>query len=100
MDYFIIKNLSFPFKSYSSVTFLVHSFHVDADLDDGGKVLSTDVVLCLHVQVTQLTGADRVVLGVELIETLEGLSSLQRNNEKRRALDHGRSPPPMFATGV
>lgn len=54
------------------------------DLDDGGKVLSTNVVLCLHVQVTQLTGSHGIVFGVELIETLEGLSSLQGNNKETR----------------
>lgn len=63
--------------------FLVYSFSTEADLDDGGEVLSTDVVLCLHVQVTQLTGSDRVVLGVEFVETLEGLSSLQRNKTRK-----------------
>lgn len=52
-------------------------FH-ETNLNDCGKVLSIDVILCLQVQVTQLTGSYWVVLGVELIETLEGLSTLQR----------------------
>lgn len=68
---------------------LHYSFRVKTDLDDGSKVFSTDVVLCLEVQVTQLTGADGVVLGIEFIKTLEGLSALQRNNKKdNRDLDH------------
>lgn len=62
--------------------FLIDSFH--SDLDDGGEVLSPDVVLCLHVQVTQLTGSHWVVLGVEFIKTLEGLSSLQGNHHQTR----------------
>lgn len=66
------------------VVFLFYSFCVKTNLDDGGEVLSIDVVLCLHVQITQLTGSHRVVLGVELIETLEGLSALQRNNKETR----------------
>ena len=65
-------------------TFFFFSFSVEADLDDGGEVLSTDVVLCLHVQVTQLTGSHGVVLGVEFVETLEGLSSLHRSNQEKR----------------
>ena len=59
-------------------------FYKETDLDDGGKVLSTDVVLCLQVQVTQLTGSHRVVLGVEFIKTLESLSTLQRDNAETR----------------
>lgn len=53
---------------------IVHS--VRADLDDGGKVLAVDVVLRLEVQITQLAGSHRVVLGIELVEALEGLSAL------------------------
>lgn len=49
------------------------------NFDDGGKILSIDVVLCFQVQVTQLTGSHGIVLGIELIETLEGLSTLMRN---------------------
>lgn len=55
----------------------------ETNLDDGGKVLSIDVVLCLQVQVTQLTGSYGVVLGIELIKTLEGLSTLQRKERKQ-----------------
>lgn len=47
-----------------------------ADLDDGGKVLAVDVVLRLEVQITQLAGSHGVVLGIELVEALEGLSAL------------------------
>lgn len=54
------------------------------NLDDGGKVLSIDVVLCLQVQVTQLTGSYGVVLGIELIKTLECLSTLQKKEEKKK----------------
>lgn len=46
------------------------------DLDDGGKVLAIDVVLRLEVQITQLAGSHGVVLGIELVEALEGLSAL------------------------
>lgn len=60
------------------------------NLDDGGKILSTDVVLCFQIQVTQLTGSHGIVLGIELIETLEGLSTLQRNIKDTRDLDQER----------
>lgn len=52
------------------------------DLDDGGKVLSVDVVLRLEVQITQLAGSHRVVLGIELVEALEGLSALLKKQHK------------------
>lgn len=69
--------------------FLVYSINIETDLNDGGKVLSTKVVLCLQIQVTQLTGSYGVVLGIELIEALEGLSSLQRNKKETRGLTEG-----------
>lgn len=51
-------------------------FCVDSDFNNGGKIFSIDVVFCLQVQVTQLTGSHRVVLGIEFIKTLKGLSAL------------------------
>lgn len=59
---------------------------MEADFNDGGKIFSIDVVFCLQVEVTQLAGSHGVVLGIEFIETLEGLSALQgrmKENEKR-----------------
>lgn len=61
---------------FFSLFFLLCGFRAKADLDDGGKVLPVDVVLCLEVQITQLAGSHRVVLGIELVEALEGLSAL------------------------
>lgn len=61
-------------------------FSVDPDFNNGGKIFSIDVVFRLQVQVTQLTGSHRVVLGIEFIKTLEGLSALQegiKENERR-----------------
>lgn len=49
---------------------------IRTDLDDGGKVFTIDVVLRLEVQITQLAGSHGVVLGIELVEALEGLSAL------------------------
>lgn len=49
-------------------------------LNDSGKVFSSNVVLSLHIKVTQLTGPHRVVLGIELIKALKGLSALQEHN--------------------
>lgn len=63
---------------------------METNLDDGGKILSIDVVLCFQIQVTQLTGSHGIVLGIELIETLEGLSTLQRNIKDTRDLDQER----------
>lgn len=57
-------------------------FRAKTDLDDGGKVLSVDVVLRLEVQITQLAGSHRVVLGIELVEALEGLSALLKKQHK------------------
>lgn len=57
------------------------------NLDDGGKILSIDLVLCLEVQVTQLTGSHGIVLGIELIKALEGLSTLRRNIKNTRRND-------------
>lgn len=61
-------------------------FCVDPDFNNGGKIFSIDVVFCLQVQVTQLTGSHGVVLGIEFIKTLKGLPALQertKENEKR-----------------
>lgn len=58
----------------------------EPDFNNGGKIFSTDVVFCLQVQVTQLTGSHGVVLGIEFIKTLEGLSALQvqiKENDRR-----------------
>lgn len=44
------------------------------------------MVLCFQVQVTQLTGSHWVVLGVEFIKALEGLSALQGNNKRHNDL--------------
>lgn len=64
--------------------FLIYSIYTETDLDDGSEVFSMDVVLCLQVQVTQLAGSYRVVFRVELIESLEGLSTLQGNSRESR----------------
>lgn len=56
----------------------------ETDLDDCGKVFSVDVIFCLQVQITQLAGSHRVVLGVELVETLEGLSALQKKTKQKQ----------------
>lgn len=70
-------------KSILFTKFLLFcGFHVKTDLDDGGKVLSVDVVLRLEVQITQLAGSHRVVLGIELVEALEGLSALLKKQHK------------------
>lgn len=45
-------------------------------LDNGCEVLSRYMVLSLHVKITQLAGSHGIVLGIEFIETLEGLSAL------------------------
>lgn len=63
-------------------------FHLseEPDFNNGGKIFSVDVVFCLQVEVTQLTGSHGVVLGIEFIKTLEGLSTLQvqvKGNERR-----------------
>lgn len=50
--------------------------NVKTDLDDGSKIFAVDVVLRLEVQITQLAGSHGVVLGIELVEALEGLSAL------------------------
>lgn len=60
----------------------IFSIEISTDLDDGGEVLSVDVVLCLHVKVTQLAGSHWVVLCIELVETLEGLSALHRSTKR------------------
>lgn len=62
--------------------FFSAAFVRKTDLDDGGKVLSVDVVLRLEVQITQLAGSHRVVLGIELVEALEGLSALLKKQHK------------------
>ena len=72
------KKQFFLLRCFSSLCFI----RTGTDLDDGGKVLSVDLVLRLHVQVTQLAGSHGVVLGVELVKTLEGLSALQRNSRE------------------
>ena len=58
----------------------------ETDLNDGGKVFSIEVVFCFQVKVTQLTGSYWIVLSIELIETLEGLSALQRQNGDRKEI--------------
>lgn len=61
-------------------------FSEEPDFNNGGKIFSVDVVFCLQVEVTQLTGSHGVVLGIEFIKTLEGLSTLQvqvTENERR-----------------
>lgn len=58
----------------------------EPDFNNGGKIFSVDVIFCLQVQVTQLTGSHGVVLGIEFVKTLEGLSTLQvqiKENERR-----------------
>jgi len=56
----------------------------ESHLDDGSKVLPVDEVLRLHVQVPELAGTHRVVLGVELVKALERLSSLQEEEGGRK----------------
>lgn len=45
-------------------------------LDNGSKVLSINMILSLHIQITQLTGPHWVVFGIELVKALEGLPAL------------------------
>ena len=53
------------------------------------------MVLSLHVQVTQLAGTHGVVLGIELVEALEGLSALMTEVGRRFGKEQ-QKPDPMY----
>lgn len=50
-------------------------------LDETCKVLSPDVVVSLQVDLSKLASAHWVVLGIELVKTVEGLSSLEEKKD-------------------
>lgn len=66
--------------SHSSTTASSCSPPLSPYLDDGSKILAVDGVLCLQVEVPQLTGPHGVVLVIELVKALECLPALEQGD--------------------
>lgn len=66
-----------PSPRHSSPTDEVLSPPLYSYLDDGSKVLAIDSIFRLQIEITQLAGTHRVVLGIELVKALKCLPPLK-----------------------